>query len=90
MYELLYKKNIAISVVNALGTVIIGILAILYFNESRYIGRIIGLIGPMLLMGIFFYIRIFRFVSIEKIKKHLLTSRANCRKILIIAALKKT
>lgn len=58
-FILKYKENIYISIVNTLGAILFCLIFILFvFNDARYFGRIIGLIFPMFLMGVFFYIKI--------------------------------
>jgi len=60
-FELLYKENIFISIINSIGAIVFCFLFILYvFNNQRYFGRIGGLIFPMFLMGIFYYFKIIR------------------------------
>ncbi len=60
-FILQYKENIYISMFNTLGSILFCLILILYvFNDQRYYGRIIGLIFPMFLMGVFFYIKILR------------------------------
>lgn len=60
-FILQYKQNIFISILNTFGAITFCLIFILYiFNEHRYYGRIIGLILPMFLMGVFFYIQILR------------------------------
>ena len=69
-YELKYKNNIYISVFNVVGGVILCLLLIIFvFNNVRYYGRIIGMILPMFLMGIYFY-RIMFQTRAENIKKY--------------------
>jgi O-antigen/teichoic acid export membrane protein len=55
-----YKQNVAISIANTIGAIVLCILFIYIFNDQRYYGRILGLISPMFLMGIYFFIKIFR------------------------------
>jgi len=60
-FILQYKQNIYISILGTLGAIFFCLIFILYlFNNQRYYGRIIGLIFPMFLMGVFFYIKILR------------------------------
>lgn len=60
-FNLEYKQNIYIAIFGSLGAIIFCLIFILYvFNDQRYYGRIIGLIFPMFLMGVFFYIKIIR------------------------------
>ena len=56
-YEYRYKENILISVITCLGQVALSITLMLLFNDSRYIGKILGVMIPTALMGIVFYIR---------------------------------
>ena len=56
-YEYRYKENILISVITCVGQVALSISLMLLFNDSRYIGKILGVIIPTALMGIVFYIR---------------------------------
>ena len=57
-YMLKYRENISISLFNTIGAIISCIALIYYFEDQKYIGRIVGLILPMILMGIIFYINI--------------------------------
>ena len=56
-YEYRYKENILISVITCVGQVTLSILLMLAFNDSRYIGKILGVMIPTFLMGIVFYVR---------------------------------
>ncbi len=56
-YEYRYKENILISVITCVGQVVLSISLMLLFNDSRYIGKILGVILPTAIMGIVFYIR---------------------------------
>lgn len=56
-YEYRYKENILISVITCVGQVALSITLMLLFNDSRYIGKILGVIIPTAAMGIVFYIR---------------------------------
>ena len=56
-YEYRYKENILISVITCVGQVVLSITLMLLFNDSRYIGKILGVIIPTAIMGIVFYIR---------------------------------
>ncbi len=56
-YEYRYKENILISVITCVGQVGLSIGLMLLFNDSRYIGKILGVLIPTALMGIVFYIR---------------------------------
>ncbi|GAU77780.1 lipopolysaccharide biosynthesis protein [Fusibacter sp. 3D3] len=54
-----YKENITITYINTIGVVGFSLIFIFIFNEQRYLGRIIGIILPMFLIGIVFYVKIF-------------------------------
>ena len=56
-YEYRYKENILISVITVVGQITLSITLMLLFNDSRYIGKILGVILPTAIMGIVFYIR---------------------------------
>ena len=56
-YEYRYKENILISVIRCVGQVALSILLMLLFNDSRYIGKILGVMLPTAIMGIIFYVR---------------------------------
>ena len=59
-FILQYKQNIYISILGTLGAIFFCLIFILYlFNDQRYYGRIIGLIFPMFLMGVFFILKYF-------------------------------
>ncbi|TDE51299.1 lipopolysaccharide biosynthesis protein [Flavobacterium sp. GT3P67] len=63
MYKFIlkYKQNIYISIFGTLGAILSCLILILYvFNEQRFYGRVLGLIVPMFIMGVFFYIKIIR------------------------------
>ncbi len=55
-YEYRYRENIIISVITCVGQVVLSISLMLVFNDSRYIGKILGVILPTAIMGIVFYI----------------------------------
>lgn len=57
-FEYRYKENILISVINAIGSVGCSVGLILIWTDQRYLGRIIGFLLPMFLMGIVFFIKI--------------------------------
>lgn len=70
-FKLLFKQNIFISIFSSLGAVIFCLVFILYvFDEQRVYGRIIGLIFPLFLMGIFFYLKILRNGWNKNMKKY--------------------
>lgn len=56
-YEYRYRENILISVITCIGQVALSILLMLAFNDSRYIGKILGVMIPTFLMGCVFYVR---------------------------------
>jgi O-antigen/teichoic acid export membrane protein len=73
MYKFIlqYKQNIYISIIGTIGAIFSCLLLILYvFNEHRFYGRILGLIAPMFIMGVFFYIKIIRNGWSSNIKKY--------------------
>lgn len=57
-FEYRYRENILISILNTVGTVFCSIGLILMWTQQRYIGRILGTIIPMFVMGIIFFIKI--------------------------------
>lgn len=59
-FDYRYKENVAISIINTLGTVICSIGLILFWTDQRYLGRIIGMLIPTMFMGTYFAVRIFR------------------------------
>ena len=59
-YEYKYKENILISAITCVGTVVMSILLMLLFNDKRYFGKIIGAIITTFMLGVYFYIRIYR------------------------------
>ncbi len=59
-FEYKYRENIAISLITCIGTVVLSITLMYFFNDKRYIGKILGTILPTFLMGIGFYINILR------------------------------
>ena len=70
-FELLYKENIYIAIFNSFGAILFCLIFILYvFDDHRYYGRIIGLIFPMFVMGIFFYFKILKDGWSINIKKY--------------------
>ena len=56
-YQYKYKENIAISLITCIGQIGLSITLMLLFNEQRYVGKILGVILPTFLMGIFFYVK---------------------------------
>lgn len=70
-FLLQYKQNIYISLFGAIGAVTFCLIFILvFFKDQRYYGRVIGLIFPFFLMGVFFYIKILRDGWSKEIKKY--------------------
>lgn len=55
-----YKENVAISIINTVGSVICSVGLIMYWSEQRYLGRIFGSIIPVIIIGSIFAIRIYR------------------------------
>jgi O-antigen/teichoic acid export membrane protein len=69
-YTLKYRENIYISLFNTLGAIISCIALIYYFEDQKYIGRIVGLILPMFIMGLIFYINILNNGWVSNIRKY--------------------
>lgn len=70
-FNLQYKQNIFISIINTFGSVLFCLFLIKFpYNSERYTGRILGMILPMFLMGLFFYFKIFIKVKVEEFKKY--------------------
>jgi len=70
-FTLQYKQNIIISIINTFGSILFSFLLIIYvYDEHKYSGRIIGLILPMFLMGIFFYIKTLKDGWMSNIRKY--------------------
>ncbi len=60
-FQLDFKKNISISIFNTIGSIVFCLLLVEFvFYKNRYIGRIMGLILPMSLLGLYFYYSILR------------------------------
>ena len=57
-FEYKYRENILISVVNTFGTVVVSIALILMWTDYRYLGRCIGSIVPIIIIGFFFCCKI--------------------------------
>ena len=56
-FEYRYKENVLIAIINTVGTVVISIILILLSDaENRYIGRILGSVIPIFILGIFAFI----------------------------------
>jgi O-antigen/teichoic acid export membrane protein len=59
-FQLRSKENVFITLFGSIGSILFCLIFINFiFNDKRYFGRIIGLILPFFLMGLFFYIKIF-------------------------------
>lgn len=56
-YEYNYKGNVAISVFTAIGTIVFSVLFIVMFDSKRYLGRILGIAFPSILLSCFFWIK---------------------------------
>lgn len=70
-FTLEYKQNILISIINTFGSIFFCLLLILcVFDKEKYTGRIIGLILPMFLMGIFFYLKTLKDGWFNDIRKY--------------------
>jgi O-antigen/teichoic acid export membrane protein len=70
-FTLQYKENIYISIINTFGSIAFCLFFIIFvFDGQRYFGRIIGLILPMFLMGIYFYIKTLKDGWFSNIKKY--------------------
>jgi len=60
-FQLDYKKNIIISIFNTIGSIVFCLLFIEFvFNKNKYMGRVIGLILPMSLLGTYYYYSILK------------------------------
>lgn len=75
-YDLSYKNNIRISVLNVILSIIFSwVLIMFFFNDKRYLGRVTGLSMPFILFGLYFYltkIRDFRLKEAVKFWKYAL------------------
>ena len=65
-----YKGNVLIAIINTVATVIVSIVLILLSdNDSKYVGRILGSVIPIFLIGVFAFIYLYvkgnRFVKKE-------------------------
>lgn len=58
-FDYRYKENILISVFNAVGNVACSIGLILMYGEHRALGRIIGTILPVFILGLMFSVKIY-------------------------------
>lgn len=55
-----YKENILISAIVCVAQVALSISLMLLFNDRRYFGKIMGVILPTFILGVFFYIQFLR------------------------------
>ena len=70
-FELRYKENILIAILNSFGAVLFCLVFVLYvFNDQRYLGRIIGLIFPIFLIGLYFFIKNLKHIRFANLKKY--------------------
>lgn len=70
-YELKYKQNIMIAIVNSLGAILFCLMLMVYvFDDQRYFGRVIGLILPMFFIGAFYYFKNIGEVKFQSIQKY--------------------
>lgn len=58
-FDYKYKENIGISFFTVFGTVVFSVVFILLWPDIRYIGRILGMALPCIMIGLYFAIRIF-------------------------------
>lgn len=58
-FDYKYKENVLISVFNTIGIVGFSVGMILLWSEQRYLGRIVGMVLPAILFGVWFSIRIY-------------------------------
>lgn len=59
-FDYRYKENVAISIINTIGNVFCSIGLILIWTEQRYLGRVIGMVAPIIIMGTWFAIQIYK------------------------------
>ena len=59
-FDYKYKENVAISIINTIISIGAAIGLIYLWNDKRYFGRIVGLVLPSVIFGLWFLIRIFR------------------------------
>ena len=59
-FDYKYKENVAISIINTIGTVVCSIALILFWTNQRYLGRIVGTVIPTIIMGTYFAVKIFK------------------------------
>ena len=59
-FEYRYKENVLIAIINTVGTVAVSVVLILLSDtDSRYVGRILGSVLPIFLIGIFAFIYLY-------------------------------
>jgi polysaccharide biosynthesis protein len=59
-FDYKYKQIVAISVLNTIGTVGCSLGLIFYWKNQRYLGRIMGMVLPSVILGLIFAIKILR------------------------------
>lgn len=59
-FDYKYKENIGISLFTVLGTVIFSVIFVLLWPDMRYMGRILGMALPCIIIGLYFAVQIFR------------------------------
>jgi len=59
-FEYNYKANISITLFTAIGTVFFSLLFIVLFDTRKYLGRILGIILPSVILSCFFWFRSLR------------------------------
>lgn len=57
-YKFLYKSNIFIAVFNTLTSVLFSFILISIFNDNRVIGRLIGIVLPVCILGLFYNVKL--------------------------------
>jgi O-antigen/teichoic acid export membrane protein len=57
-FEYKYRSSIFIAVVNSFASIFLSFVLVFSFNESKYIGRILGIFLPLALIGLIFFIKI--------------------------------
>lgn len=58
-FDYKYKENIGISLFTVLGTVFFSIVFVLLWPDMRYMGRILGMALPCIIIGLYFAVKIF-------------------------------
>lgn len=58
-FDYKYKENIGISLFTVLGTVFFSVIFVLLWPDLRYMGRILGMALPCIIIGLYFAVRIF-------------------------------